>query len=236
MKKAVPGLRHLFFPYKRICQVPLDVIQNTLCQIFERRNKPGSFRVDNGEPFGSPQNDTPPPIALWLIAYDIDMIWNKPACPQMNGVVEHMQDTSSRWADIEHCYSTEELQQRLDKEAKVQRSMFPVSRLSNKTRLQSFPEIEKSNRAWEPEAFCPQRVYDFLAKRIFTRKVSKSGQISHFGKQFTVTTQLKGILVQVKMNPQNLEWEIYHDYKIVKKHTALPYISSERIQNLSVYQ
>lgn len=216
--------------------MPIEVVRNVLCHIFERRNKPGSFRVDNGEPFGSPKNDTPPPIALWLIAHDIDMIWNKPACPQMNGVVEHMQDTSSRWAEIDTCHSCQDLQLKLDQEAHVQRNLFPVSRLGNKTRLQTFPEIEKSNRLWDPRTFCLQRVYNFLSKKIFTRKVSSSGQITHFGQKLSVSSKHKGIFVQVKFNPENLDWEIYHDYKIVKKHSAVTSISAERIKNLSVYQ
>lgn len=211
-------------------------IQKVLCRIFERRNKPGAFRVDNGEPFGSPSTDTPPPLALWLIAHDVDMIWNKPRCPQMNGVVEHLQDTSSRWAEIDGCASYQVLQRRLDEEAHVQRAVFPVSRLDKQTRLQAFPQLDKSTRTWDPAAFRPQRVYDFLAKKIFPRKVSASGQITHFGQKFSVGAPLKGLVVQVKLNAQSLEWEAYHDYKIVKKCAALPALNSERIQNLSVYQ
>ena len=147
-----------------------------LCQIFERRNKPGAFRVDNGEPFGTPSNDTTPPLALWLIAHDVDMIWNKSRCPQMNGVVEHLQDTSSRWAEVKTCPSCEVLQQRLNEQSNIQRSLFPVSRLNNQTRLQAFPLLEKSERNWDPQAFCPQRVYDFLAKKPSPEKSLRVGK------------------------------------------------------------
>ena len=216
--------------------MPPPEIQKVLCHIFERRNKPGAFRVDNGEPFGSPCNDTPPPLALWLIAHDVDMIWNKPRCPQMNGVVEHLQDTSSRWAEVNACSSYKMLQQRLDQEAHIQRSVFPVSRLKNQTRLQAFPQLEKSERTWEPAAFCPQRVYDFLAKKIFSRKVSSNGQITHCGQYVRIGSPFKGLCVQVKLDAQKLEWLVYHDYKVVKIYSALPALSQERIQNLSVYQ
>ncbi len=154
----------------------------------------------------------------------------------MNGVVEHLQDTSSRWAEVNTCPSCEVLQQRLDREAHIQRSVFPVSRLDNQTRLEAFPQLEKSDRIWEPTAFCAQRIYDFLARKIFSRKVAVSGQIKHFGQRFTVGTSFKGLVVQVKLNAQSLEWETYHDYRVIKKCTALPALSTERIQNLSVYQ
>lgn len=147
-----------------------------------------------------------------------------------------MQDTSSRWAQVNDCDTYEELQQRLEEEAIVQRTMFPVSRLKNKTRLQAFPQLEKSTRQFTEPGLCAQLVYEFLAKKIFTRKVSSNAQISHFGQQFTVPTHLKGILVQVKLNIHSLEWEIYHDYKIAKRCMAMPQLSLERIQYLSVYQ
>jgi hypothetical protein len=197
------------------------VLQKALCAIFERRNKPGSFRVDNGEPFGSPSNDTPPPLALWLIAQDIDVIWNKPRSPQMNGVVEKLQGTSSRWAEIQDCPSHEVLQKRLDEEAFIQRKLFPVTRLGNKTRREVFCEqgvdLEKSTRAWNPADFCPQRVYDFLAKKVLTRKVSSTGQVTHFGQKISGLCSHKKQFVQVKLEPVSLCWEISYEAQFLKK-------------------
>lgn len=214
----------------------MRLVQQALEEVFERRNKPGAVRVDNGEPFGSPSTDTAPPLSLWLIAHDIDVIWNKPRCPRMNGVVERMQDTSCRWAEIYRCGSYEELQQRLDREAVVQRRHFPVTRLKNKTRLEAFPDLEKSGRLWEPRAFCPNRVYEFLSKRTFTRKVSSNGQIQHAGQRIGGLSKFKCFYVQVKFNPHDLHWEIYHDYMCVKRLAAADKLSAERLLNLSVYQ
>lgn len=211
-------------------------MQQTLVQIFERRNKPGAFRVDNGEPFGSPSNDATPPLALWLIGHDIDVIWNKPRSPQMNGVVERMQGTSSRWAEIGQCATLEELQQRLDREALVQRQHFPVTRLHNKTRAEEFPGLEKSNRPWKPDEFRPGRVFEFLAKKTFTRKVSINGQIKHFGQTIGGLAKFKKLNVQLKFNPGQLHWEIYHDYKCIERVCVANIISAERLQNLSVFQ
>ena len=230
------GWRRWFSPHQKISQVPPAEVQLALCGIFERRNKPGSFRVDNGEPFGPPSNDTPPPLALWLIALDIDVIWNKPRCPQMNGVVERLQGTSSRWAEIGGCASHGELQRRLNEEAAIQRSAFPVTRLGNKTRLEAFPDLEKSSREWDAGAFCPGRVYAFLAKRTFTRKASSNGQLTHFGQKVSGLPHLKGRLVQVRLSPTTLDWEVYHDYALVKKYSSLPQLSKERLMNLSVFQ
>lgn len=216
--------------------MPPKEVQQALCGVFGRRNRPGSVRVDNGEPFGSPATDTPPPLSLWLICHDIDVIWNKPRSPQMNGVVERLQGTSSRWAEITQCASYGELQQRLDEEAHVQRCLFPVARLGNKTRLETFPSLEKSIREWTPDGFCPERAYGFLSQKIFTRKVSSSGHLTHFGQKVYGLSHLKGQMVQLKLNAASLEWEVYHDYKIAKKYSALPQLSKESLMNLSVFQ
>ena len=212
------------------------MIRSKLEQIFERRNKPGAFRVDNGEPFGAPTNDTPPPLALWLIAYDIDVIWNKPRCPQMNGVVEHMQDTSNRWAEIHQCASYQQLQQNLNREAIIQREHFPVTRLKNLTRKQAFPQLEVSSRLWNPDLFCPQRVYEFMSKKIFNRKVSSSGQINLCAKRFAGLSEVKNLFVQVRFNPADLHWEVYHQSKCIKRFDVSDNFAEHRIKNLSVYQ
>jgi hypothetical protein len=164
------------------------------------------------------------------------MIWNKPRSPQMNGVVEHMQDTSCRWAEIHNCSTYEQLQQRLDREALVQRQLFPVTRLKNKTRLETFPELEKSNRTWKPEDFCPERVYQFLAKKTFTRKVSPNGQINLWGQVIGRLFKFKKLNVQLKFNPTDLHWDIYYDYKCIKRASTENRLSTERLLNLSVYQ
>lgn len=216
--------------------MPVELIRRKLEQIFERRNKPGALRVDNGEPFGAPTNDTPPPLALWLIAHDIDMIWNKPRCPQMNGVVEHMQDTSSRWAEILNCASYEELQQNLDRQAIIQREHFPVTRLKNQTRKHVFPDLDKSARLWNPDNFCVQRVHAFLSTKTFNRKVSSSGQFNLCAKRFGGLSIVKEAFVQVKFNPSDLHWEVFHNYKCIKRFDAAAIFSEQRIKNLSVYQ
>jgi hypothetical protein len=65
------------------------------CKVFEQWGKPGSMRVDNGEPLGSSSGKMIPALALWLIGQDVEMIWNPPHCPKQNAVVERMQGTTN---------------------------------------------------------------------------------------------------------------------------------------------
>ena len=197
------------------------------------------MRVDNGEPLGSPNTDTTTDLALWCIYHDIDMIWNKPRTPQMNGVVEKMQDTSQRWAEIDKALNIKDLQERLDAQAIVQREQFKVSRLNNKTRLAVFPEIESAQRKWQPEVENHsdiKRIYDFLAKKTYSRKVSSAGQIGIFAQKFSIAKGFKDLkekYVQVKFDSKTVSWNIYYNYELIKSFPALS-INKQNIENLSV--
>ena len=197
------------------------------------------MRVDNGEPLGSPNTDTTPDLALWCIYHDIDMIWNKPRTPQMNGVVEKMQDTSQRWAEIEHALDVADLQKRLDQQAIVQREQFKVSRLGKKTRLMVYPELLTAQRPWQPEAKNHsdiQRVYDFLAKKTYSRKVSSAGQIGIFAQKLSAAKafrDLKGKYVQVKLDPKTVAWQIYYNYDLIISFPAKG-MDRQNVENLSV--
>lgn len=197
------------------------------------------MRVDNGEPLGSPNTDTTTDLALWCIYHDIDMIWNKPRTPQMNGVVEKMQDTSQRWAEVDKALNIKDLQERLDRQAIVQREHFKVSRLKNQTRLAVYPQLESAQRKWQPDD--PnhadiKRVYDFLAKKIYTRKVSSAGQIGLFAQKFSLVKDCKDIkekYVQVKFDAKTVSWNIFYNYELIKTVPA-SIINKQNIENLSV--
>ncbi|MVM42151.1 hypothetical protein GO730_38190 [Spirosoma sp. HMF3257] len=98
---------------------------------------------------GFPQPNTISALALWLIGQDVDMIFNKPRCPQANAKVERMQEVSSPWAELSKAADVADLQNRLSQAACFQREQFSVSRLKGKTRLAEFPQLETSRRVYE---------------------------------------------------------------------------------------
>lgn len=192
------------------------------------------MRVDNGEPLGSPKHNTTSALAMWLIANDVDMIFNKPHCPQCNAKVERMQDISTRWAEIAQAKNLIDLQNRLNRQALFQREQFCVSRLNNKTRLETFPELETSRRNFIAENFDPKRVYNFLAQKIYVRLVSKTGQIFIFGQRTSVGSKYKSQYVEIKLDPTTCQWNIFSGDKIIKTYSATN-LSKENLQNLTVY-
>lgn len=192
------------------------------------------MRVDNGEPLGSPQPNTTSPLALWLIGQDVDMIFNKPRCPQANAKVERMQEVSSRWAELTRARNGPDLQSRLDEAACFQRERFGVSRLAGKTRLAEFPELETSRRPYAADSFQAGRVYRFLASKVYVRLVSATGQFDHFGERTSVGRAYKGQSVSLRLSPQGPAWQVYLGDKLLKTYPALS-LSTERLEALSVY-
>lgn len=163
---------------------------------------------------------------------DVDMTGNKPKSPQQNAVVEKTQCTSSRWAEVEKATN---LQERLDTEAVLQREKLPVKRLQAKTRLETFPQLETSRRIYLHTDFDPQKVYKFLSKKIYNRKVSANGVIGHFGQVFSVGQKFKGQFVQVKFDEIQQNWLVFDNQNLIKTIPTV-HLSKENIQNLTVCQ
>lgn len=235
MKRAVLSLKPAFSPYDRISQVPVEEIRATLMDIFACWGKPGAMRVDNGEPLGSPKKDSTPPVALWLIANGVKMIFNKPYTPQMNAKVEKMQDTTARWAEVTKAYSIDQLQEALNREIYIQRTRFPVTRLQNQTRIQVFPALETSRREFSINDFDAQRVYEFLSHKVYTRKVSSSGQITHFGHKIGKLYKYRGTWVQLRFDKETCNWKIYTNNQEVLNAPATN-LAPDRIRNLTVFK
>lgn len=193
------------------------------------------MRVDNGEPFGSPTGFAPPPLGLWLIGQGVKMIWNKPRCPKQNAKVEKLQDTTSRWAEVENCKDIPELQQRLDEQVRLQRQRYPVSRLGGKTRLEAYPGLLTGKRPYRSEDFQLQRVWAFFRSCVFTRKVSCCGVLTHFKQQTCIGRAYKSQWAQVRLSEDGQNWEVFVGDKLVKTY-ADTCLSKERIESLCVYQ
>jgi hypothetical protein len=193
------------------------------------------MRVDNGEPFGTPKKNPTTPLALWLIANDIDMIFNKPYCPQMNAKVEKMQDTTARWAEINSCENIVQLQTQLDAQVLIQREQYKVTRLNNQTRLEAFPELETSRRIFSIQDFNAQRVYDYLSKKNYPRKVSLVGQISHFGHKIQVSRQYQGQYLSIKLNATDCTWHIFDNQNLITTIKA-DSLSADKIMTMTVFQ
>ena len=209
--------------------------------VFKKWGKPKAIRVDNGEPFGSPEPSTTTELAFWLMGYGIHVIWNKPACPQQNGKVERNQSTSRRWSEVMKCPNFETAQKQLDEAARIQRDCFPVSRLKNLTRKQAFEEIYTLYRPWDDSVFNPFLVYEFIQTKKYIRKVSSNGQITQFRHKHPVGFAYKGQFVSLKLevtkldNAQlSLKWAISDSNEKLIKFVEITYLYKQNLLDFNV--
>lgn len=224
-----------FFPHHRISQISNQDALEALVGAFCKWGCPKRLRVDNGEPLASPLPSTTSAFALCMIAYGITVHTNRPGVPQENGKVERQQGTSMRWAEIKKCQTLQEAQEKLNQAIIIQREQYPVSRLKGQTRVQAFPQLLEKQRNWEQTTFDAQRVYEFLAQKQYVRKVSRSGQITHFNHQPHISSDYKGQSICLKFNSFTLKWEIYSANGDFIKSINAEYLSAERIKNMTVY-
>lgn len=185
------------------------LIQRWLIYIFKIRGVPKCIKVDNGRPFGDPKLTSISPLALWLIGMGIKVVWNRPATPQDNAKVERAQGVMGKWTDFQNCKDTFDLQVKLWKEADFYNYHFPIKRHRNKKRIEIFPQLEHTGKNWNPNDFKLNRVLLFIAKGQWERKVSKNGQVSIFGKRFSIGSSYKHQIVSFKLKPNKNVWCVF---------------------------
>jgi hypothetical protein len=207
-----------------------------LIDLFQQWGLPEAIRTDNGEPFGVPTRDVVPIMSLWLLAWGITPILNRPRTPQDNAKVESNQGTTSRWAEVKQCSDIHHMQQRLDEAAFLQRQVYPVKRLGKMPRSAVFQDLNTIRRPFEQTLFDEHRAYAHLAQAIYPRKVSSIGATTIYNKRFQVGLPHKGKIVFLKFDPDSIGWHVCdHNGNLIKT-IPDPRFSRENLYNLTVCQ
>lgn len=171
------------------------------------------FRFDNGRPFGDPKRETISPLALHLIARGCQVMFNPPRTPTKNAKVERCQGTTGKWADAKNAANIEVFRQNLDYAVIAQRERFPTRVCAGKTRVEFYPSLLSNPRKFNSLDFDKNRVYRFLLKGQWYRKVSQVGQISLFAKNYQVGFAYRKQEITIKLSfhedYQQLYWQCY---------------------------
>jgi transposase InsO family protein len=211
-------------------------VQAKLRQIFAEHGLPQRIRVDNGAPWGSPQSDLPPALALWLIGLGVAVIWNRPRRSQENGVVERTHGVLAPWVEPECCPDAVRLQTHIDWAVQIQRERYPA--LDGQTRAAVYPELLKVARPYDPvteqDTWDLDLVRAFLAQGLWRRKVSNAGYISFYNWQLSVGRPYAGQAVNVQFDAVQHQWVVSDDRGDEIKRFDAPEISQVRIRALNV--
>lgn len=194
---------------------------------------PKGIRTDNGSPFGVPSRDVVPIMSLWLKAWGITPILNRPRRPTDNPIVERAQGTTSRWAEVEKCASMAILQQRLDEACVIQREKYPVIRLGNVTRGTLYKSLWAKTRPFEQAIFDEKKAYEYLSASIMPRIASESGMVVVYDKPLSIGPQHKRKKVFIKSSPTSPEWIVMDDKANICKIIYDPRFEKDRLFNLT---
>lgn len=214
----------------------MSSIRALLLGLFRQWGLPLAIRTDNGEPFGVPTRDVIPIMSLWLAAWGVAPILNRPRRPQDNAKVESNQGTASRWAEVYKCQGLEQMQAHLDEVCALQRDHFPVKRIGKATRGEVFKELYTVARPFEQAVFDEQKAYCYLAQAVYPRKVSACGTVSIYDKPFQAGAQHKGKTVFVKFDPASVGWLVLDTQGTLLKTIPDPRFSKDNLFNLTVCQ
>jgi len=236
MKKRALCYKQHLSPLGRISQVPLAIIRQVLIDAFKQWGLPKAIRTDNGEPFGVPSRDAVPILSLWLVAWGIQPILNRPRRPQDNSKVERNQGTVGCWAEVDNCPNVETLQARLDETADFQRNYYRVRKIGNTPRTELFKDLLQIKRPFIESAFDETKAYEFLAQSVYIRKVSSGGTISIHSKHFQAGFKHRQQFVIVKFDPTTTAWNVLDMNQTIIKTIPDERFSKENLFNLTVCQ
>ena len=202
---------------------------------FEQWGLPKCIKIDNGHPLVDPKNRDMPTLAfLWFIGLGIEMIQNQPRSPQQNGIVEGLQGTCASWVNPKGKQSPVELQEALDECSIFQREYYRIPGKQNKTRKELFPELYQNSRRYDPNGFCMQRVEQFLAKKVWTRKVKRSGEIRFRGHYIYLGTKFKAQTVYLTFDPGENQWMVRDERGTLLKTSRKAIIQEQQIKELAL--
>ena len=162
--------------------ISLEMTKRHFTQLFETYGLPNRIRTDNGAPFASNALARLSRLSVWFIKLGIYPELIEPGKPQQNGVHERMHRTLKQEATIPPASSLRAQQRKFDDF----REDF------NQVRPHEAIDMKRPGEIYEPsKRRMPRRidVYDYPSHYI-VRRVSRSGTVRVFGKQFFVSNTL----------------------------------------------
>jgi hypothetical protein len=173
---------------------------------------------------------------LWLIGLGVAVHHNRPRRCRENGTVERGHGVLGAWADPAACADAAALQTALTAACRRQREAYPAVR--GATRATAFPLLMAGGRPFDPARegalFDERRVWAYLGRQRWTRRVDKVGRISVYNRSLGVGKRWRGQEVTLEFDAAAVAWVVRDDRgRELARHPA-PELSRARILALDV--
>lgn len=209
-------------------------MRQRLIAVFKHWGLPRKIKVDNGKPLGDPQRSSLPELVLWLVGLGVEVEWIAPRAPRQNATVERMQRTTAQWAEPERCNTQGQLQQRLDHLVALQTSHYPLHRKAGKNRQQLYPSLWANPRRYTKSSFHIKKVYAYLQKTHFVRRVSKNGCISFYAQSIFVGTAYQNQDLSLRFSARKMCWNLVDQTGVCIATVPAENFSKSAIEQLNV--
>jgi hypothetical protein len=189
--------------------------------------------VDNGDPWATRSN-IPSALALWLVGLGVKLLLNRPRVSTDNGIVERGHGVLACWVEAHHARHPQDLQKQLNWAIHMQRERYPA--IDGQSRLHAHPDLQRNPRHYrqadEAALWQMQRVDEFIAQRVWTRRVDKVGRVSLFSTAYSVGRPYAGHEVNIHFDIPTREWVIQNEQGHILKRYPSQEITPERILSL----
>jgi hypothetical protein len=187
--------------------------QLVLRQAFVRYGLPQRMSLDHDSVFFDNTHASPFPslLHLWLIALGVDVRFVDKRPPVEHSVIERSHQTVSQQAIAgQHFRDEVALHESLADRRNFLNTRYPCRSLAGQPPLIAHPEARHSGRLyrleWEEDLLDMQRVYDYLAKGRWFRRVGPVGVFSLGHQRYAVGRAFRNQMFEVTFDSQTLEF------------------------------
>jgi len=186
--------------------------QLALRRAFLRFGLPECLSLDHDTVFADPTSASPYPttLHLWLLALGVSVRFIAVGRPTQHGFIEraHQVMTHQVLDDVTFA-GPPALQAALDQRRHFMNAAYPNRALGGQPPLQALPAAAHSGRVYSPEREAGlldgQRVYAYLARHAWYRRVTPRGQFELGTYRYGLGAGWGGSIVHLTLDPQTLE-------------------------------
>lgn len=165
-------------------------------------------------------NDFPTTFTLWLKGLGIEHLIIRPGRPTDNAEVERCHRTITDYAIIGNEQADQETLQTILDQAVAEHVFELPSRAQGcggRTPIEAHPELLRAPHPYQPEwelaCFDIQRVYHYLNRFTWTRKVSGTGQVYLGDRRYTVGRSFARRQASIRFDPQDQNYAFFDPEK-----------------------
>jgi transposase InsO family protein len=205
---VVSRLKVESYPCLDTTNPPLEAYQLMLRRAFLTTGLPRRISFDHGTVFYDNTSPSPFPtrLHLWLLALGIDVRFTRKRCPTDHAKIERTHQTMTLQALLGQYWPDQTaLWAGLDARRMMLNEHIPCRALHGQAPLQAYPQASHSGRSyrpeWETEMLDVQRVFQYLAKCRWFRRVKSNGRIAIGGYEYYLSTALHGRTIELHFDP-----------------------------------